>query len=263
MDFKRLLIRLVSLIFFIFLLNYLAMKFYWYSSIWYLDMPMHFLGGVWLGLIFIWFFKLNEIRIKVILKIILCVLLVGILWEFFENIVNSYIFFIRGTPLLVQFFLIYYGIGQFTWLQHSFLWIFFKSPFCCAMLTLALNTSAYSCELFTSAINSVPKGELDACKALGMSGWLSLRRIIAPHAWRLVLPAYSNEIVMLVKASSLASTITMLELMGMTQQLINRTFLTIEFYCLAGFIYLIINNLLLIGFKILEKNLTKYSIQHQ
>ena len=90
MDFKRLLIRLVSLIFFIFLLNYLAMKFYWYSSIWYLDMPMHFLGGVWLGLIFIWFFKLNEIRIKVILKIILCVLLVGILWEFFENIVNSY-----------------------------------------------------------------------------------------------------------------------------------------------------------------------------
>jgi len=180
-----------------------------------------------------------------------------------KNIVNSYIFFIRGTPLLVQFFLIYYGIGQFTWLQHSFLWIFFKSPFCCAMLTLALNTSAYSCELFTSAINSVPKGELDACKALGMSGWLSLRRIIAPHAWRLVLPAYSNEIVMLVKASSLASTITMLELMGMTQQLINRTFLTIEFYCLAGFIYLIINNLLLIGFKILEKNLTKYSIQHQ
>lgn len=90
MDFKKLLVRLASLIFFIFLLNYLAMKFHWYSSIWYLDMPMHFLGGVWLGLIFIWFFRLKEIDIKIILEIIFCVLFVGILWEYFEYIVNIY-----------------------------------------------------------------------------------------------------------------------------------------------------------------------------
>lgn len=168
--------------------------------------------------------------------------------------IQCYIFLIRGTPLLVQFFLIYYGSGQFSWLQHSFLWVFFKQPFLCAMLTLALNSSAYSCEIFVGAIRAVPKGELDACKALGMNWSLSLRRVIAPHAWRLVLPAYSNEVVMLVKASSLASTITVLELMGMTQQAINQTFLTIEFYCVAGIIYLLINTLLMGLFKYTEQH---------
>lgn len=90
MDSKKFLIRLVPLIFFIFLLNYLAMKFYWYSSVWYLDMPMHFLGGVWLGLAVILFFKIKEISFILILKIILGVLFIGILWEFFEVIVNDY-----------------------------------------------------------------------------------------------------------------------------------------------------------------------------
>lgn len=165
-----------------------------------------------------------------------------------------YIFVIRGTPLLVQFFLIYYGSGQFTWLQHSFLWVFFKQPFLCAMLTLAINTSAYTSELFVGAIRAVPKGEFEACNALGMSWGLSLRRIIAPHALRLVLPAYSNEIVMLVKASSLASTITVLDLMGRTQQAINQTFLTIEFYCVAGTIYLLINTILMSIFRQIENH---------
>jgi len=91
MDFKKFLIRLVYLIFFLFLLNYLAMKFYWYSSVWYLDMPMHFLGGVWLGLAIILFFKINKISLILILKIILGVLFIGILWEFFEVIINDYI----------------------------------------------------------------------------------------------------------------------------------------------------------------------------
>ena len=172
--------------------------------------------------------------------------------KYLKKPAQFYIFLIRGTPLLVQFFLIYYGSGQFKWMQHSFLWHFFKYPFLCAMLTLALNTSAYSSELFVGAIRSVPKGEIEACRALGMSWGLSLRRIIAPHAWRLVLPAYSNEIVMLVKASSLASTITVLELMGITQQVINQTFLTIEFYCIAGAIYLLINTSMLGLFRYIE-----------
>ncbi|HAS80743.1 MAG: hypothetical protein UR25_C0003G0055 [Candidatus Nomurabacteria bacterium GW2011_GWE1_32_28] len=89
MDFKKLLVRITLLIFFIFLLNYLAMKFHWYYSIWYLDMFMHFWGGVWLSSIFIWFFKLKEINLKLVLSIILGVLLIGIFWEIFEIIVNK------------------------------------------------------------------------------------------------------------------------------------------------------------------------------
>lgn len=170
-----------------------------------------------------------------------------------KKLVQSYIFIIRGTPLLVQFFLIYYGFGQLAWMQQSFLWIFFKEPFCCAMLTLALNTAAYTTELFVGAIRAVPSTEIEACRAFGMSWGLSLRRITMPYAWRLVLPAYSNEVVMLVKASSLASTITLLELLGITQQIINQTFLTLEFYTLAGIIYLTINSVVLGLFKQLER----------
>ncbi len=170
-----------------------------------------------------------------------------------KKFVQSYIFMIRGTPLLVQFFLIYYGFGQLAWMQQSFLWVFFKQPFWCAMLTLALNTAAYTTELFVGAIRAVPSAEIEACRAFGMSWGLSLRRIIMPYAWRLVLPAYSNEVIMLVKASSLASTITLLELLGVTQQIINQTFLTLEFYTIAGIIYLTINSVLLGLFKQLER----------
>lgn len=91
MDSKKLLIRLLSLIFLIFLLNYLAMRFYWYSSIWYFDMPMHFLGGLWLGLALIWFFKIKDISLKSIFYLILGVLLIGVLWEVFEIIIDKII----------------------------------------------------------------------------------------------------------------------------------------------------------------------------
>ena len=166
---------------------------------------------------------------------------------------QTYVFIIRGTPLLVQFFLIYYGTGQFPALHDSIFWIIFKSPFTCAALALAMNSAAYSTEIFVGAIRSVPKGAIEACQALGMSWLLSLRRIILPHAFRIVLPAYSNEVIMLVKASSLASTITLLDLMGVTQQIINRTYLTIEFYVIAGVIYLAINSILMGCFRKLTK----------
>ena len=90
MDRKKLSIRVGSLVIFIFIVNYLAMKFYWYSSVWWFDMPMHFLGGLWLGLAFVWFFFNKEFNWKLILKIILGVLLIGILWEIFEVILNNY-----------------------------------------------------------------------------------------------------------------------------------------------------------------------------
>ena len=172
--------------------------------------------------------------------------------------IKTFIFVIRGTPLLVQFFIIYYGAGQFELLQNSLLWAFFKQPFACAMLTLALNTSAYSTEILLGAVRFIPKGEIDACHAFGMPWYLKLRRIIIPRALRTAIPAYSNEVVMLVKSSSLASTITLLDLMGITQQLINKTYLVIEFYALAGAIYLLINSVLMFLFKVIEVRANRY-----
>ena len=171
--------------------------------------------------------------------------------------INTFIYFIRGTPLLVQIFLIYYGSGQLTWLHESGLWFIFKEPFACAVIALALNTSAYTTVLLRGAIASVPKAEVQAATALGMSYLLTLRRIILPRALRIVLPAYSNEVVMVLKGTSLASTITLLDLMGMTRQIIAQTYQTIEFFLLAGLIYLILNGLIITGFKCLEKHLAR------
>ncbi len=175
--------------------------------------------------------------------------------------IKMFIFVIRGTPLLVQFFIIYYGAGQFQALQNSLLWSFFKQPFACAMLTLALNTSAYSTEIFLGAIRFIPKGEIDACHAFGMPWGLKLRRVIFPRALRTAIPAYSNEVIMLVKSSSLASTITLLDLMGITQQLINKTYLVIEFYMLAGMVYLLINSALMLLFKMIETRANQYLLK--
>jgi len=176
--------------------------------------------------------------------------------------IKAYLFFIRGTPLLVQFFLIYYGTSQFSFLRESFLWPIFQKPFNCAVLALAINTSAYTTVLFTGAIKSINKGEIEACKALGMSWLLMLRRIVLPTAVHNALPAYSNEVVMVLKATSLASTITLLELMGVTQRIISQTYASIEFLLLAGLIYFIINAFIIFAFRYIE-NRTSYRYKYE
>ena len=163
------------------------------------------------------------------------------------------IFFIRGTPLLVQLFLIYYGLGQFEWIRYSVMWVILGKPMACAIITLSLNTACYTSILLKGAIHSVPKSEIAACEALGMSRWLALRRIIFPRAFRIAMPAYSNEVIIVLKCTSLASTITLLDLMGVTQQLITETYDTVSLYILAGVIYLALNGVIMGLFKILNR----------
>ncbi|RDI42558.1 ABC transporter permease [Aquicella lusitana] len=172
---------------------------------------------------------------------------------FLQKPVNLFIFFIRGTPLLVQLFLVYYGLGQFEWIRHSFLWIALREPTVCAIIALSVNTACYTSILLKGAIHSVPKSEIAACEALGMSKWLALRRIILPRAFRIALPAYSNEVIIVLKCTSLASTITLLDLMGVTQQLIAQTYDTITLYLLAGTLYLSLNAVIISVFKIVER----------
>jgi octopine/nopaline transport system permease protein/arginine/ornithine transport system permease protein len=155
--------------------------------------------------------------------------------------VYGYIFYFRGTPLLVQLFLIYYGSGQFQeFLDRVGLWVFFREAYFCAVLTLTLNTAAYTAEILRGAIQGVPHGEVEAGRALGMSGPLLYRRIILPKAFRLALPAYTNEVVFLLQATSLVSIITLLDLTGVARIIVARSFEPYKLYIAAGLIYLVI-----------------------
>jgi His/Glu/Gln/Arg/opine family amino acid ABC transporter permease subunit len=150
----------------------------------------------------------------------------------------GYIFFFRGTPLLVQLYLIYYGSGQFEFIQHSLLWPVLREPFQCALIAFTLNTAAYQAEILRGGIEAVLAGEIEAARAVGMSRALIMRRIVLPQAFRLALPAYGNEIILVVKSTSLASTITLLDLTGVARSIVAESFAVYEAFLEAGLIYL-------------------------
>lgn len=179
--------------------------------------------------------------------------------------VYGYIFYFRGTPLLVQLFLIYYGSGQFRpELEALGLWVYFREAYFCAVLTLTLNTAAYTAEIFRGAIQAVPHGEIEAARACGMSRGLLYRRIVLPKAFRLALPAYSNEVVFLFQATSLVSIITLLDLTGVARVIVARTFAVYEIYIAAGLLYLACTYLILWVFRKVEFRLSGHlRPQHQ
>ncbi len=171
--------------------------------------------------------------------------------------VFAYIFYFRGTPLLVQIFLIYYGSGQFRpELEALGLWPYFREAYFCAVLALTLNTSAYTAEILRGAIQGVPHGEVEAARACGMSGLLLYRRIIMPKAFRIALPAYSNEVVFLFQATSLVSIITLMDLTGVARVIVARSFAVYELYITAGIIYLVLTYGILWVFRKVEFRLS-------
>jgi His/Glu/Gln/Arg/opine family amino acid ABC transporter permease subunit len=154
---------------------------------------------------------------------------------------TAYVFFFRGTPLLAQIFLIYYGSGQF---RHALdavgLWTFFRDPWFCALLSLTLNTGAYSSEILRGAIQAVPKGEIEAARALGLTGWMQLRLVVLPRAIRIGWPAYTNEVVYQIQATSLVSIITIMDITGVARAVGSRHFTFFEAFGLAAAFYLIL-----------------------
>ena len=182
--------------------------------------------------------------LSVSLGIVLAVLLASMrLWgpRWLSLFARAYVFVFRGTPLLVQMFLIYYGLGQFEAVRHSFLWPVLREPFWCAILSLSLNTGAYGSEIVRGAFLAVPFGQIEAAKACGMSTTLAFRRILLPQAVRLALPAYGTELILLVKATSLTSIITLMEITGVAARLISETYRVVEVFVVAGALYLAIN----------------------
>jgi octopine/nopaline transport system permease protein len=177
---------------------------------------------------------------------------------FLSFFAKTYVFYFRGTPLLVQIFLIYYGIAQFEIIRETFVWSFFKEAYWCGILALTLNTCAYSSEIIRGGIQSVAFGQIESAKSVGMSRFLLYRRIILPIAFRQALPAYGNEIILMVKATSLVSTITLMEVTGIARLIIAKTFSPVEIFIVAGLIYLTINFIITRLVNFCEVKLTPY-----
>ncbi len=173
---------------------------------------------------------------------------------------RGYSFAFRGTPLLVQLFLIYYGLGQIKFVHDiAPLWWVVSEGSRCAVLALALNTAAYTSEILRGGLNAVPIGLVEAAKACGMSRMMRFRRIEFPLAIRQALPAYGNELVLMVKGTSLASTITVLEITGYAKRLMSQTFAIFEVFAIAGMLYLLLNLALIGAIRAFERRLMRHT----
>ena len=168
----------------------------------------------------------------------------------------SYVF--RGTPLLVQIFIIYFGLGQIEYFRSTFLWVIFKEPYWCAIIAFALNTGAYTSEILRSAFETIKPGIIEAGKSLGISSKIIFYKIQIPVAIRQSLPAYGNEIILMMKGTSLASTVTIMDLTGVAKHIVSTTYKPLEVFLLAGGIYLFMTFLIHNLIKYMEK---KYSFR--
>ena len=177
---------------------------------------------------------------------------------FINRFAYGYSYVFRGTPLLVQIFIIYFGLGQIEYLRSTVLWVILKEPYWCAIIAFALNTGAYTSEILRSAFQTIKPGIIEAGKSLGISNKVIFYKIQIPIAIRQSLPAYGNEIILMMKGTSLASTVTIMDLTGVAKYIISTTFKPIEVFIVAGGIYLFMTFLIHNLIKFLEK---KYSFQ--
>jgi arginine/ornithine transport system permease protein len=167
--------------------------------------------------------------------------------------VAAFTYVIRGTPLLVQLFLLYYGLAQFEAVRESVLWQFLQSAWFCAAASFAINTCAYTTEMLAGAILATPAGEVEAARSLGMTRATAMRRILLPSALRRMLPAYSNEAIMMLQGTSLASVVTLLDLTGAAREMNSRYYLPFEAFLTAAAFYLALTFALVGLFHLAEK----------
>ena len=169
-----------------------------------------------------------------------------------------YTYVIRGTPMLVQLYLLYYGLAQFEAVRDSFMWPYLSNATFCACLAFAINTSAYSAEILAGSLKATPHGEIEAAKAMGMSRAKLYRRILLPSALRRALPQYSNEVIMMLHTTSLASVVTLIDITGAAKTVSSQYYLPFEAYITAGVFYLCLTFILVRLFKLAERRWLVY-----
>jgi len=165
----------------------------------------------------------------------------------------AFTYVVRGTPLLVQLFLLYYGLAQFEAVRDSVFWPWLRSAWFCAVAAFAVNTCAYTTEILHGAIKAVPHGEVEAARAYGMSRWTTFRRIVLPSACRRALPAYSNEVVLMLHGTALASVVTLHDLTGVAREVNSIHYLPFEAFITAALCYLAITVVLVAAFHAAER----------
>lgn len=175
---------------------------------------------------------------------------------------NAYILVIRGVPSLLQVFLVYYGMGQLEFVRQSALWPILREPFWCVIIALGLNSAAYTAEIISGALRLISKGPVEAAYALGLSWFQTQRKVTIPLAIRAALPAYENEIILTIKATSLASTVTLLDLTGVARLEVSNTYAPYEIFLTAGAIYFCITTALSWLLRRLEKHLSLENLKH-
>ena len=179
-------------------------------------------------------------------------------WQWLARIVGAYTFVIRGTPLLIQVYMIYYGLGQLEWIQarwdDTWPWTHFKEPAFCALLAFSLNTAGYTAEMLAGAIRETHAGEIESAQAFGMSRFQVMLRIVLPSAMRRTLPPYSNEVVMMLHSTSLASAVPgLLDVTAAASRIYSDFYLPFEAYLAAAAIYLCATFCLIGLFKLAER----------
>ncbi len=209
-----------------------------------------------LGLLF------SSLAIGAVLALCFALMLTGP-WTLLRWVVSAYTYVIRGTPLLIQVYLIYYGLGQLEWIQarwdNVWPWTHFKEPFFCALLAFSLNTAGYTAEMLAGAIRETHAGEIEAAQAYGMSRVQVMVRLVLPSAMRRTLPAYSNEVVMMLQSTSLASAVpSLLDVTGAASRIYSDYYLPFEAYLAAAAIYLVATFVLIGFFKYSESRLLAY-----
>ena len=166
-----------------------------------------------------------------------------------------FVYLIRGTPLLLQLYFVYYGLSQFEAIRESILWPILKEPYWCGLITLTISTGAYSSEIIRGGILSVSKNYIEASGALGLSQIKTFMLITLPITVRQALPAYGNELILMVKASSLISIVTLMEITGIARTIISKTYAPVEIFLVAGSIYLVINFIIVMFVSLAERRL--------
>lgn len=204
----------------------------------------------------------SSLGVGAVLALVFALLLTGP-WAPLRWIVGAYTYVIRGTPLLIQVYLIYYGLGQLEWIQERWNdvwpWTHFKEPFFCALLAFSLNTAGYTAEMLAGAIRETAAGEIEAAQAFGMSRVQVMARVVLPGAMRRTLPAYSNEVVMMLQSTSLASAVpSMIDVTAAAGRIYSDHYLPFEAYLTAAAIYLVATFCLIGVFRLAEKRFLAY-----
>jgi len=210
------------------------------------NLPLY-LSGAWVTL------QLLAISLAFGLVIAIPLAVLGSMPGPLNRIVWVYTYVFRGTPLLVQLFLIYYGLAQFEWVQQSALWPWLSSAWFCACLTFVLNTCAYTVEMLAGAIRETPAGEIEAAQAAGYSRWRLYLHLIIPSALRRALPYYGNEVILMLHATSLAFTATVPDILKVARDANAATFMTFQAFGIAALLYMLLSFLLVGLFRLAER----------